>query len=56
MQNYLDGRGIRSQSVQIGYHEFYVSDVPTKFKSIAERFLGRKVDNLHKIDLEELIK
>lgn len=56
LQNFLLGRGIRSQSVQIGHHEFYVSDVPTKFKSLAEKFLGRKVDNLHKIDLEELVK
>jgi glutamate racemase len=56
IRNYLEGRGLCSQSVQIGYHEFYVSDVPAKFKTVAERFLGRKVDNLHKIDLEELIK
>ncbi len=56
LKNYLEGRGIRSQSVQIGYHEFYVSDVPAKFKNIAERFLGRKIDNLNKIDLEDLIK
>lgn len=56
IKNYLEGRGIRSQSVQIGQYEFYVSDVPTKFKTIAERFLGRKVDNLTKVDLEEIRK
>jgi len=56
IKSYLEGRGIRSQSVQLGKHEFYVSDVPAKFKNIAERFLGKKVDNLQKIDLEELLK
>lgn len=56
LKNYLEGRGIRSQSVQIGHQDFYVSDLPVKLKNAAERFLGRKVDELHKVDLEELKK
>ncbi len=35
-------------------NEFYVSDVPNKFKEVAELFLGKPVNNLKKIDLEEL--
>lgn len=35
-------------------NEFYVSDVPNKFKEVAELFLGKPVKNLTKIDLEEL--
>ena len=55
VEDYLNGRGIRQISNQLGRYEFYVSDVPAKFKEIAERFLGRPVEHLHKIDLEELI-
>lgn len=54
VEDYLNGRGLRNQSVQHGVAEFYVSDVPTKFKEIAERFLGRKLTHLHKVELEEL--
>lgn len=54
VEDYLNGRGLRNQSVQHGVAEFYVSDVPTKFKEIAERFLGKKLTHLHKVELEEL--
>ena len=50
LQNYLEGRGIRSQSVQIGSYEFYLSDITVKTKNSAERFYGRKLDNLNKVD------
>jgi len=32
-------------------HKFYVSDVPDKFTQIAERFLGRSIDNITRIDI-----
>ena len=51
---YLSGRGIKNTSNILGSHEYYVSDVPKKFKQIAERFLGREVEHVNKIDLEEL--
>ena len=38
-----------------GVQEFYVSDIPTKFKEVAELFLGREIDHVHKVDLEVLI-
>lgn len=38
-----------------GKQEFYVSDIPAKFKEVAELFLGNPISNLKKVDLEELI-
>ncbi len=55
VENYLNGRGIKNTSNDLGFHEYYVSDVPKKFKTIAERFLGKEIENIHKVDLEELI-
>ncbi|KAF0139717.1 MAG: glutamate racemase [Ignavibacteriales bacterium] len=54
VEDYLNGRGLRNQSVHHGQSEFYVSDVPTKFREIAEIFLGKKITHLHKVELEEL--
>ena len=51
---YLEGRGIKNNSNNLGYHEYYVSDVPKKFKLIAERFLGKAVDHVKKVDLDEI--
>lgn len=44
-----------SESKTRGKAEFYVSDIPNKFKEIAELFLGEPVENVQKIDLEELV-
>jgi len=55
VENYLNGRGIKNTSNNSGSHEFYVSDVPKKFKQIADRFLGREVEHIQKVNLEELI-
>jgi glutamate racemase len=54
VEAYLSGRGIKNTSNNLGSHEYYVSDVPKKFKQIAERFLGRQVEHVNKVDLEEL--
>jgi len=35
-----------------GMSEFYVSDIPTTFKPVAELFLGRQISDVHKVDLE----
>lgn len=32
-------------------HKFYVSDVPDKFSQIAERFLGRNINNITRVDI-----
>lgn len=38
-----------------GELELFVSDIPTKFREVAELFLGRKVNGVMKVDLEELV-
>ena len=55
VENYLNGRGVRNDSNQLGTHYFYVSDLPDKFKSVAERFLGTEVENIEKIDVDSLL-
>jgi len=55
VEEYLNGRQLRNQSVHQGISEFYVSDVPARFREIAERFLGKKISHLHKVELDELI-
>jgi len=45
---------LRNQSVHQGESEFFVSDVPAKFKEIAERFLGRKNFPYSQSELDEL--
>ena len=44
-----------SNSKTTGSQEYYVSDIPSKFKEVAELFLGREIDHVHKVDLEVLI-
>ena len=44
-----------SDSGTTGNQEYYVSDIPAKFKEVAELFLGRAIDHVHKVDLEVLI-
>jgi glutamate racemase len=50
----LKYKGILNDSERQGVLEFYVSDIPTKFKEVAELFLGREIDGVQKVDLEEL--
>ncbi len=55
VENYLQGRGIRNTSNNIGKIEFYVSDIQTKFKEIASRFLGKEIAKIEKVDIETII-
>jgi glutamate racemase len=55
VEDHLNGRGLRNTSVHHGQHQFYVSDVPKKFKEVAERFLGREIANVERVDLEETL-
>ena len=31
---------------------YYVSDVPRRFREVAQRFLGKKIESIHQIDIE----
>lgn len=35
--------------------DLYVSDIPNKFREVAELFLGRKINDVVKVDLEEIL-
>ena len=56
VETYLNGIELRNDSNQIGKHQYYVSDLPAKFKTIAERFLGTELDHIEKIDIDQIIK
>jgi glutamate racemase len=45
---------LENESGEIGAIEFYVSDIPTTFKEIAELFLGRPIADIKKVNLETL--
>jgi len=51
----LEKLNLLSDEEIIGTQEYFVSDIPAKFKEVAELFLGRKIDHVHKVDLEVLI-
>ena len=55
VETYLSGIGLRNDSNQIGKHQYYVSDLPNKFKTIAERFLGTELGHIEKIDIDQMI-
>jgi glutamate racemase len=51
----LEKFDLLSDSRTTGSQEYYVSDIPAKFKEVAELFLGRAIEHVHKVDLEVLI-
>ena len=50
----LDRTNLHTNKFSIGNHDFYVSDIPVKFKEVAELFLGNPVNEVNKVDLETL--
>lgn len=54
IKNELGEINLKNESSEKGKSEFYVSDIPTTFKAVAELFLGRQIPDVHKVDLENL--
>lgn len=52
VETHLHGKGLRNVSNLLGFDDFYVSDLPGKFREIAERFLGKRVENISKVDID----
>jgi glutamate racemase len=50
----LDRINLNTNSNSFGNHQYYVSDLPVKFKEIAELFLGEKVKDVLKVELDQL--
>ena len=54
VKNELDRIGLCTNKHSLGNQEFFVSDIPTKFKEVAELFLGREINSVQKVELESL--
>ncbi|MCK5119489.1 MAG: glutamate racemase [Candidatus Latescibacteria bacterium] len=49
----LKDRGLLNPSHAEPEHEFYVSDLPVQFRKMGERFLGRRLERVSRISLDE---
>ncbi len=54
VRNEISRIGLETNSAVPGNLELYVSDIPTTFKQVAELFLGKVIDEVVKVDIEEL--
>ena len=45
---------LENESGENGVSKFYVSDIPTTFKNIAELFLGNPIADIKKVNLDSL--
>ncbi len=54
VEKYLKELNLNNDTELRKPNQFYVSDLPNKFREVAELFLGKPLNNLTKIDLEEL--
>jgi glutamate racemase len=55
IKNELENANLLTDSNSQGKQDYYVSDIPGKFKEIAELFLGKPIKNINKVELEELM-
>jgi glutamate racemase len=49
----LEQAGLRNPSRDRPNLQFYVSDIPSKFSEVGERFLGQKLGRVHRLQLPE---
>ena len=54
VRNEISRVGFETNSNVPGHHDFYVSDIPVTFKEVAELFLGRSVEDIHKVEIEHI--
>jgi glutamate racemase len=47
----LDEQGLRNPSTHQPNLQYYVSDLPARFTEIGERFLGRRMGRVHRVEL-----
>lgn len=45
--------GLETNSNSMGHTEFYVSDIPSTFKQVAELFLGKNIKEVFSLDIEK---
>ena len=56
VRNEINRIGLETNSAVPGNLDVYVSDIPTTFKHVAELFLGKKINDVVKVELEDLHK
>ncbi|MCK6605562.1 MAG: glutamate racemase [Ignavibacteriaceae bacterium] len=56
VQEILIRKNLLNTSDTSPFKKFYVSDIPSQFKNLAELFLGMPVEKVAKVDLEEFFK
>lgn len=44
---------IETSESGVSTHQFYVSDIPHRFREVGERFLGKKLESLTQVDIEK---
>jgi len=54
VQEVLNRLDLKTNSGSLGMQDYYVSDMPNKFKNIAELFLGNELKYLQKVELDVL--
>ncbi|MBL7987549.1 MAG: glutamate racemase [Chlorobi bacterium] len=50
----LEHSEMRNSSTSLPRYEYYLTDLPLKFIEVGERFLGRKLDHVHRVQLDDL--
>lgn len=51
VEKHLQKKGLLKATAGRPEYKYYVSDVPDRFSPVAERFLGRRVDNVIRVDI-----
>jgi len=51
VETLLAGRGLLRDGAGVAAHRTLCTDVPDRFRTVAERFLGRPVDGVQLVDL-----
>ena len=49
----LAGSGLEAGRAGPPAHEYYVTDLPSRFRAVGERFLGRSLENVERVHLPE---
>jgi glutamate racemase len=52
LKKYLQTKGVINQTSKRGTHTFFVSDLPERFVGVGEKFLGKKIYQVRKIEID----
>jgi len=49
----LKEKALSNSKTRVGWHKFFVSDNPERFKKVGEKFLNTKIEKVEKIEIEK---